>query len=83
MLYDPCKLYKYNSQVTDIPLNERQRLRDDYLSTSLRFFSLTLGIEPNDRGRPPFKVVTRATMYLPVPGFEPVYSVFLEECVTH
>ena len=40
-------------QVTDIPLTERQRLRDDHLSTSFRFFNLPLGIEPNDRG-PPF-----------------------------
>ena len=42
-----------NSQVTDIPLTERQRLKDDHLSTSLRFFNLPLGIGPNDRG-PPF-----------------------------
>ena len=42
-----------NSQVTDIPLTETQRLKDDHLSTSLRFFNLSLGIAPNDRG-PPF-----------------------------
>ena len=42
-----------NSQITDIPLTERQRLKDDHLSTSLRFFSLALGLGPNDRG-PPF-----------------------------
>ena len=41
-----------NSQITDIPLTERQRLKDDYLSTSLRFFNLPLGIGPNDRGSP-------------------------------
>ena len=41
------------SQVTDIPLNERQRLKDGHLSRSLRFLSLPLGIGPNDRG-PPF-----------------------------
>ena len=38
-----------NSQVTDIPLTERQRLKDEHLSTSLRFFSLPVGIGP-DRG---------------------------------
>ena len=42
-----------NSQITDIPLTERQRLKDDHLSTSLRFFNLPLGIGQNDRG-PPF-----------------------------
>ena len=41
---------KSNSQITDIPLTERQRLKDDYLSMSLRFFNLPLGIGPNDRG---------------------------------
>ena len=35
--------YSPNSQVTDIPLTERQRLKDDHLSTSLWFFSLPLG----------------------------------------
>ena len=71
-----------NSQITDIPLTERQRLKDDHLSTSLRFFNLPLGIGPND-GRPPFEVVIRATMYLPAPGIEPTSSVFLDKCVTH
>ena len=52
-----------NSQVTDIPLTERHRLKDDHLSTSLRFFNLPLGIGLNDRGSP-FKVVIRATVYL-------------------
>ena len=42
-----------NSQITDIPLTERHRLNDDYLSTSLTFCNLPLGIRPNDRG-PPF-----------------------------
>ena len=42
-----------NSQITDIPLTERQRLKDNHLSTSLRFFNLPLGVGPNDRG-PPF-----------------------------
>ena len=59
-----------NSQITDIPLTERQRLTDDNLSTSLRFFNLPLGIGPNDRGLPHL-VVVRATMYLPVPGIDP------------
>ena len=39
-----------NSQVTDIPLTERQRLKEGHSSTSLRFFSLLLGIGQNDRG---------------------------------
>ena len=65
-----------NSQVTDIPLTETERLKDDHLSTSLRFFSLPLGIGPNVKG-PPFQVVIRATMYLPVSGFEPTSSMFL------
>ena len=49
------RLNKYgpNSRVTDILLSERQRLKDDHLSMSLRFFSLPMGIRPNDRG-PPF-----------------------------
>ena len=34
------------------PLTERQRLKDDHLSTSLRFFSLPLRIRPNDWGHP-------------------------------
>ena len=42
-----------NSQITYIPLTERQRLKDDHLSMSLNFFNLQLGIGPNDRG-PPF-----------------------------
>ena len=78
----PIVQIQSNSQVTDIPLTERQRLKDDHLSTSLRFFNLPLGIGPNDRG-PPFQVVIRATMYLPVPGFAPTSSVFLGECVTN
>ena len=45
-------------------------------------FNLPLGIGPNDRG-PQFKVVIRATMYLPLPEFEPTSSVFLGKCVTH
>ena len=49
--------------------------------TSLRFFSLPREIGPNDRG-PPIKVVIRATMYLPVPGFEPASCEFLDKCVT-
>ena len=42
-----------NWQVTDIPLTGRYRLKDDHLSTSLRFFNLPLETGPNDR-RPPF-----------------------------
>ena len=52
-LYSAQYTVQFNSQVTDIPLTERQRLKDDHLSTSLRFFNLPLGIGPNDRG-PPF-----------------------------
>ena len=78
----PTVQVQFNFQVTDTPLTERQRLKDDNLSTSLRFFNLPLGIGPNDRG-PPFKVVIRASMHLPVPGIEIMSSVFLEECVTH
>ena len=64
---------QFNSQFTCIPLTERQRLKDDHLSTSLRLFNLPLGVGPNDRG-PPFEVVI---MYLPVHGTEPTSSVFL------
>ena len=81
-LTHPTVKVQYNSQIADIPLTEIQRLKDDHLSTSLRFFNLPLGIGPNDRG-PPFQVVIQATMYLPVPGIEPTSSVFLGECVTH
>ena len=49
----PTAQIQTNSPITDIPLTERQRLKDDHLSTSLRFFNLPLGIGPNDRG-PPF-----------------------------
>ena len=41
-----------NSQTTDITLTERQSLKDDHLSMSLRFFYLPLRIGPNDRGMP-------------------------------
>ena len=49
----PTAQVQSNSQITDIPLSERQSLKHDHLSTSLRFFNLPLGIGPNDR-RPPF-----------------------------
>ena len=78
----PIAQVQSKSEVTDFPLTERQRLKDDHLSTSLRFFNLPLGIGPNDRGLP-FSVAIRATMYLPVPGIEPPSSVFLGECVTY
>ena len=48
----PTAQVQSNSQITDIPLTERQRLKDDNLSTSLRFFNLSLGIGPNDTGTP-------------------------------
>ena len=41
-----------NSQVTDIPLTEQQRLKGDHLSMSLRFLNLSLWEGPNDRGLP-------------------------------
>ena len=48
----PIQLYKHspNCQVLDIPRTGRQRLKDDPLSMSLRFFNLPLGIGPNDSG---------------------------------
>ena len=48
-LCDPAQVQP-NSQVTNIPLTERQRLKDDHLSMSLRFLA------PNNRG-PPFEMV--------------------------
>ena len=69
-----------NTQVTDIPLTERQRPKGDHFF--LRFFILPLWIGPSDRG-PPFQVVIQPTMYLPVPGIEPTSPVFLGESVTH
>ena len=41
---------QHKSQITGIPLTKRQRLKDNHLSMALRFFSLHLGIGPNDRG---------------------------------
>ena len=41
-----------NSDTTDIPLTERQRLKDVHLSMSLSFFNLPLGIGPSDGGLP-------------------------------
>ena len=70
-----------NSQITDIPETERQRLKDDHVSTSLRFLNLPLGTGPNDR-EPLFEGVIRATMCLPVPGYKPTFSMFLGEWVT-
>ena len=40
----PTVQVQSDSQFTDIPLTEKQRLKDDHLSTSLRFFNLLLGI---------------------------------------
>ena len=79
--FDKTLLYNYSpsSLMTDIPLTERQGLKDDHLSMSRMFFSLPLGIGPIDKG-PPFKLVIRATVYLPVLWFKHVSSVFLDEC---
>ena len=52
MIHWPVQVQS-NSQITDIPLTERQRLKDNSLSTSLKFFNLPDRMEPNDRG-PPF-----------------------------
>ena len=52
-LTHPTVQVQPNSQITDIPLTERQRLKDDHLSTSLRLCNLPLAIGTNDRG-PPF-----------------------------
>ena len=38
-----------NCTVTDIPLPERERLKDDHLSMSLTFFNLPSGIRPNEK----------------------------------
>ena len=78
----PIAQVQFNSEITDIAITERQRLKDDHLSKSLRFFNLPLGTGPNDRG-PPFYVAIQATMYVPVPGTEPTSSVFLGKCVSH
>ena len=45
----PIRQVQPNCHVTGIPLTERQRLKDDHLWMSLRFFSLPLGIIPNDK----------------------------------
>ena len=76
VLLDPSWMHKYRPSrpMTDILLTERQRVRDEYLSMSQEFFSLPLEIGPSDRG-PSYEVAIRATMYLPVPGFEPMFSV--------
>ena len=81
---NPSLLHKYSpsSLATDIPLTERQRLRDGHLSMPMRFFSSPTGIGPESQliaiisGHPSPK-------YLLVSGIEPKSSVFLVECVTH
>ena len=47
----PTLQVQSNSQITDIPLTETQRLRLKDDLTSLRFFKLPLGIGPSDRGQ--------------------------------
>ena len=44
-LLGPSQLHKYSPspEITVIPLTERQSLKDDHLSMSLRFFNLPLG----------------------------------------
>ena len=83
MLFDPSDCTSTAPFVKLLTfLTGRQRLKDDYLSMLWKFFSVPLGIGPNDRILP-FYVVIRATMYLPLPGVGPMFSVFLGECVTH
>ena len=78
----PTAQVQSNTQVTDIPLTERQRLKDDYLSTSLRLFSLPLGIGPNDK-RTAILSGHLSHYVSHVPRFEPTSFVFLGKCVTH
>ena len=54
--FHSSQLHKYSSSsvITDIPLTERQSLRENHLSTSMRFLSLPLRIVPNDTGLPFF-----------------------------
>ena len=70
---DPTAQVQPNSQVTDIPLTERQRLTDDNLSTSLRFFNLLLWIGPNDRGQIQCRKLSNtykvSLMYNPLVGY--------------
>ena len=53
VLFNPSDRHRYshNSEVTDTSITGGQRLKDDCLSKSLRFFSVILEIGPNDRGR--------------------------------
>ena len=48
----PTVQVQSDSQITDMPLTARLRLKDDHLSKSLMFFNLPLGIGPNDIGPP-------------------------------
>ena len=48
----PTAQVQTKSLITDIPITERQRLKDDHLSPSLRFFSLPPGRGTNGRGLP-------------------------------
>ena len=69
-LFGPSQQHNYSPKllVSDIPLTERQSLRDGILNISLQ---LTIGLNQ------------RATKYLPVPRIELKSSVFLRKCVTH
>ena len=77
----PTVQVQSNSQITDIPLTERQMFMDEHLSTSLRFFNLPLGKGSNNRG-PPFLVVIRAIMYLPVPRITTGWFIYLGFYIT-
>ena len=83
VLSDLSQMYKYSvsSLVTDIILTERQRIRDDHSSMSLRFFRMPLGIGSKDRGQQ-FEVVIQAIKYLPITGIEPM-SCVPRACITH
>ena len=76
-LTHPTVQVQPNSKVTDIALTEGQRLKDDHLSTSLKFFTLPLGIGSNDRG------LTILSGLLMVPGIKPTTAMFPGESVTH
>ena len=55
-LYNPSDCTS-TGQDTDISLTQRQRLKDDHLSMSLRFFGLSLGIGANDHFKWSFELI--------------------------
>ena len=71
-----------NSSVTDITLTDRQRLKDDHLSTSSRFFNLPLGIGWSDRGLP-FKWSSKPLCICLYLGLNQGPLCFLATCFTY